>query len=226
MEELYFNNEWAIKLVSTPDKDWYIFKFFKKDYHILDIKTQQSILEKKKEYFWKYIPETILCKDLDWSYYIKQKFISWNVLKDVNINDLSTQTLEQLLDLINKYLLYCKNENQMIDITGYIDYWKQISLNKRRLLNFLQIYKNFLSSTNIMIDDNWNVFMVDICDSWETRTVWKFKNFCAKPFIEYTKYSLSEIIRLRQEEKPVKKSNFFEFITNYAKNSLFDCLKA
>ena len=64
-------------------------------------------------------------------------------------------------------------------------------------INFLKISKNFLASTNIMIWDDWNPYMVDVCESADSRLQWKIKNLLAKPFIKRTISNLEETLQKR-----------------------------
>ena len=101
----YTNFLWNTKHISDPDEDWFISKIFKTKRQMLPIQEQRKIIEKKKQYFWEYIPETILCEFWDWwEYVIKQKFIKWKTLAQTDISDLSAETLEKLIDLMRKYL--------------------------------------------------------------------------------------------------------------------------
>ena len=74
--EEYYKNEWVTKSIIWPDENGYVFKFFKKDgiHKLYSFQKQRSIIEKKKQYIWKYLPETQLIEEVDWGYYIKQKY--------------------------------------------------------------------------------------------------------------------------------------------------------
>ena len=54
-----------------------------------------------------------------------------------------------------------------------------------------------------MISEDWKVYMVDICESADSRLQWKIKNFCAKPFIKKTIKQLEETLNkwLEVQEK-------------------------
>jgi hypothetical protein len=186
---------WSTKYIWLPDKDWFINKVFKTHQETLPIQEQIERLEKKKEYFWEYIPETFLCEIGSGDYIIKQKYIKWKILKEIDIDTLSIDTLSKLLDLIKKYLKYYKEQWWNMDITWYQYYPWNISVIRKKIKNFLTIYKNFLVSTNIIISDDWNPYIVDICESVDYRLQWKIKNFCAKPFIKRTISKLEDILK-------------------------------
>ncbi len=160
-------------------------------------------MRRKKQYFWEYIPETILCETQDGEYYIKQKYIQWKTLASVDVSELPAATLFKIIDLIKKYLKYHKEQWWIIDLTWYQHYESEPGTFERKIRNFLKIYKNFLSSTNIMIADDWNVYMVDICETTENRLQWRIKNFCAKPFIRLTMCNLEKLLqsKIRIEQK-------------------------
>jgi hypothetical protein len=65
-----YTRSWVTKYITEPDEQWYIFKYFKNDWiHIpYSFEQQNNIIEKKKQYFWKFIPETELIKNDDGSY--------------------------------------------------------------------------------------------------------------------------------------------------------------
>lgn len=209
----YTNFLWNTKHISDPDEDWFISKIFKTKRQMLPIQEQRKIIEKKKQYFWEYIPETILCEFWDWwEYVIKQKFIKWKTLAQTDISDLSAETLEKLIDLIRKYLKYHKEQWWEMDITWYQYYPWNPSANKRRIMNFIKIYQNFLASTNIMVSEDGNVYMVDVCESTDSRMQWKIKNFCAKPFIKLTISRLEETLqkKINYENESSIKSRIFD----------------
>lgn len=190
---------WSTKYISASDKEWFVIKSFKDKRQVLSIDKQRKIIEKKKEYFWEYIPETELIEigTGDDDYIIKQQFIKWKTLAQIDISTLSAETLEKLLDLIDKYLLYYKEQWWEMDITWYQYYqWNPSSIRKK-IMNFFKITKNFLTSTNIMISDDWNVYMVDVCESKYIRLQWRIKNFCAKPFIKMTISRLEDALQKR-----------------------------
>ena len=199
---------WNTKHISEPDEQWFIYKFFKSKKQILPINEQKKIIEMKKKYFWEYIPETELVETENWEYIIKQKFIKWTTLAKTDISVLPAETLKKILDLIKKYLRYHKEQWWELDLTGYQYYPWNPSAIKRKLMNFLKINHNFLNSTNIMISEDWNVFMVDICDSADSTIPWKFKNFCAKPFIKRTISNLEKILqkKINFEDENINKN--------------------
>ena len=201
MKEDYTIRLWNEKDVSEPDENWFICKVFKKKEQILPINQQIKILEWKKKYFWKYIPETKLVETENWEYIIKQKFIEWKTLAQTDISTLSSETLEQLIDLIKKYLKYYKEQWWDMDITWYQYYpWNPSNI-KKKIINFLKINQNFLTSTNIMIWNDWNVYMVDVCESTISRLQWKIKNFLAKPFIKRTIHNLETTLQRKSDFK-------------------------
>ena len=185
---------WETKYVSDPDENWFISKVFKTREQSLPIEEQKRLLDLKKIYFWEYIPETELVEIWDGYYFIKQKFIKWKTLAQADISSLSADTLYQIIDLIKKYIKYFKEEWWEMDTTWYQIYKWNVSNLERRLRQFLAINKNFLTSTNIMVSEDWNVYMVDICESADSRILWKIKNFCAKPFIRKTISDLEKIL--------------------------------
>ena len=211
--ENYTTYLWNTKHISEPDEEWFISKIFKTSRQILPIDEQREIIKTKMQYFWEYIPETTLIQISGDDYIIRQKFIEWKTLSEINIEDLSPETLEKLIDLIKKYLKYHKEQWWDMDITWYQYYPWNISDTKRRFLNLLKIKQNFLVSTNIMVWDDWNVYMVDVCESADIRIAWKIKNFLAKPFIKRTIFNLEKILR--------EKVNFENEDTN---KDLFDAL--
>ena len=91
-----------------------------------------------------------------------------------------------------------------MDITWYQHYPSNIGTIERKIKNFLTIYKNFLVSTNIMISDDWNVYIVDVCESTDSRLQWKIKNFLAKPFIKRT---ISNLEKTLQEKSIFENDN-------------------
>ncbi len=202
--DVYSEWIWTTKHITGPDESWFISKYFKTKDLILPIEEQKRIIEKKRQYFWEYIPETILCETQNGEYYIKQKYIKWKTLASLDVSELSATTLYKLIDLIKKYLKYHKEQWWIIDLTWYQHYDSKPGTLERKIRNFLKIYKNFLSSTNIMISDDWNVYMVDICETTENRLQWRIKNFCAKPFIRLTIYSLEKLFQSKIQSEQEK----------------------
>lgn len=195
IEADYTKHLWNTKHISEPDEEWFISKVFKTRRQILPIDEQKRIIEKKKEYFWEYIPETELIETENWEYIIRQKYIEWKTLAQTNVSILPAETLASIIDLIKKYLKYYREQWWELDLTWYQYYeWNPSNL-RRKFLNFLKISQNFLASTNIMICDDWKVYMVDVCESSDNRLQWKIKNFCAKPFIKRTISNLEKILQ-------------------------------
>jgi len=195
IEADYTKHLWNTKHISEPDEEWFVSKVFKTKRQILPIDEQKRIIEKKKEYFWEYIPETELIETENWEYIIRQKYIEWKTLAQTNVSILPAETLASLIDLIKKYLKYYREQWWELDLTWYQYYeWNPSNL-RRKVLNFLKISQNFLASTNIMICDDWKVYMVDVCESSDNRLQWKIKNFCAKPFIKRTISNLEKVLQ-------------------------------
>lgn len=206
-EENYTTRWWNTKHISEPDESWYILKFFKTKKQMLPIDEQRILLNKKMQYLGAYIPETHLVEIKNWEYVIKQQFIKWKTLAETNISDLSANTLSKLLDLIKKYIQYHKEQWWDMDIMGFQIYkWNPCHF-ERMIRNFLKINKNFLVSTNIMISNDGNVYMVDVCESADRRLPWKIKNFCAKPFIKRTISNLEKTLqkKINLENENIKK---------------------
>ena len=196
--ENYTTHLWNSKTISEPDEEWFISKVFKTKRQILPIDKQREIIRKKEKYFWEYIPETHLVETENWEYVIRQKYIKGKTLAQSDIFNLSAETLENLLDLIKKYLKYYKEQWWELDLTGYQYYEWDICRLKRKIKNFLKINKNFLVSTNIMISEDWKVYMVDVCESTDSRIQWKIKNFCAKPFVKKTITELENVLQSKR----------------------------
>ena len=201
------------KYISEPNSEWYIFKYFKTKDKILPISQQQKLIDGKMKYFWEYIPETSLCETHGWEYYIKQKYIKWKTLAETDISSLSSESLRKLIDLIKKYIQYFKEQWWVMDTTGYQFYRGDVSKLVRRLREFLAMNKNFLTSTNIIISEDWNVYMVDICERSGKRTLWKIKNFFAKPFIKRTVIQLEKTLQEKISFES-KNGEIFEVLDN------------
>jgi len=76
MDTFEVMNSWRYKNVSNPDSEWYVTKVFKEPRDIqMPYEDQKRLLKKKIAYFWQYIPETKLCLNDDWSYYIRQNIL-------------------------------------------------------------------------------------------------------------------------------------------------------
>lgn len=186
---------WNSKDISSPDENWFICKIFKTRKQMLPIEEQKKIIETKKKYFWAYIPETQLIATEDWGYIIRLKFIEWKTLAQINISNLPPETLFKILDLIKRYLKYHKEQWWELDITWCQYYeWNPGKL-ERTIRNFFKINKNFLISTNIMVSDDWDVYMVDVCESTDIRLQSKIKNFLARPFIKRTISNLEKTLK-------------------------------
>ena len=198
---------WATKRITGPDEFWFICKFFKTKKLMPPLDEQRRILEKKKQYFWEYIPETILCETQDGGYFIRQKFIKWKTLSSTNVSDLPVETIFKIIDLIKKYLKFHREQWWIMDLVWYQHYKSEPRVLERKFRNFLKIYRNFLSSTNIMVSDDWNVYMVDVCESTEVRLQWRIKNFCAKPFIRMTIHNLEKLLQSKIQAEKEKTSN-------------------
>ena len=207
-EEDYTTRLWNTKYISSPDENWFICKIFKTRRQTLPIEEQRRIIEIKNRYFWEYIPETVLSEIWNWEYIIKQKFIEWKTLAKADISSLSPETLSKILDLIKKYLTYYKEQWWEMDITWYQYYEWNPSPLVRKVKNFLKITKNFLASTNIMISNDWNVYMVDVCESADSRLQWKIKNFFAKPFIKRTIHSLEAVLTKKLQSEWLNREIF------------------
>ena len=163
-----YSRSWVTKYITEPDENGYIFKYFKNDgeHKPYPYEKQNYIIEMKKHYIWKYIPETELIKNEDGSYYIKQKYIEWKLLKFVDINQLDRRTLFDLLDLFNWYSDFCKNEWIQIDVFGYQwDISDIDNIRKKRYLFYTRMLNSFLASTNIIISNDNKVYMIDVCDT-------------------------------------------------------------
>lgn len=118
----YTNKLWKSKHISAPDKDWFIVKEFNNKELMLSIHEQRKILNTKQKYFWEYIPETILCETGNWEYFIKQKYVNWKTLSQIDISVLSENTLSDLIDLIKKFIKYHKEQWWELDLTWYQQY--------------------------------------------------------------------------------------------------------
>ena len=172
MNKIDINNNtldyWATKYVSKPDDEGYVFKTFRKDsiHTPYSFEEQNKIIEKKKQYIWKFLPETQLIKNDDGTYCIKQKYIEWKLLKFVDIDQLDEQVLSDLLELFHWYIAYCRDEWARNDIIWYQEDVDNIkNIRKRRFLFYSRIFNSLLSSTNIIISDDNKVYMIDVCDT-------------------------------------------------------------
>ena len=217
----YTLKSWCTKDITEPDGQWYIFKHFKKDSNFKphSFEKQNEILEKKKQYIWKFIPETELIKNGDGSYFIKQKFIEWRLLKFIDINQLDEKVLSDLLELLNWYIAYCNDTWTVIDVYGYQedihnpeDIHNLKNIRKKRFLSYTRMLSSFLSSTNIIISNNNKVYMVDVCDTISEnkhRKLHKIRNAVRQAIIEIW----------------IKKTIFkIQFLINRKRKELFDVL--
>ena len=198
-----YNFEGRCKVVKGPDSEGYVYKYFKKDIEFPSLVEQKRILEAKKQYFWKYIPETEFFEQEDGTYYIKQKYIKGVLLKNVDIHELSPKALSSLLDLFHSYILYSKKEKQQLDIFWYQEYSDEMNIWEKRFRNFLKVYKNFLLSSNIIITPDWMVFMIDVCDDKKIGIpshLQRIKNLFAQPFIFYMLNKISKLIIEKKSE--------------------------
>jgi hypothetical protein len=208
-----YASEWKTKSVVWPDKNGYVLKYFKDDIkdYLYSYDEQLDILALKKRYFWKYIPETVLVRE-DWDkYYIKQKFIKWKLLKFVDVEDLPPKTLDALFDLFKNYITFSRDEWVVMDV-----YWYQRDLEgldniwARRFAVYMRFYTNFLNSSNVIVSDDWDVYMVDVCDikpmprdvnSWHFQNLKKFiRNRILSSWIKRTLSKLKSLSEAKKKE--------------------------
>ena len=206
-----YKRDWVTKYITGPDENGYIFKYFKKNCeHIpYSFEKQSFIIDMKKEYIWKFLPETQLIKREDGSYYIKQKYIEWKLLKFVDINQLNKKVLSDLLELFEWYIAFCKNEWIQLDVFGYQeDIYHIENIRKKRFLHYTRMLNSFLSSTNIMISNDNKVYMIDVCDtipvSNDGQRLQKIKRTIRKAIIELwikrTESKIRHIIEKKRDE--------------------------
>ena len=202
---------WVTKYITEPDENGYIFKYFKNDWehNPYPFEKQSDIIRKKKKYIWKFIPETELIKNEDGSYYIRQKFIKWRLLKFVDINQLDKKVLSDLLELFEWYIAFCKNEWIQIDIFGYQeDIYHLKNIRKKRFLHYTRMLNSFLSSTNIIISNDNKVYMIDVCDTIpvqkDGQRLQKIKRTIREAIIELwikrTEFRINRIIEKKRNE--------------------------
>ena len=207
----YTLKSWCTKDITEPDEQWYIFKHFKKDSNFkpYSFEKQNEIIEKKKQYIWKFIPETELIKNEDGSYYIKQKYIEWKLLKFVDIKQLDKKVLSDLLELFEWYIAFCKNEWAVIDVIWYQhDIHNLENIRKRRFLFYSRMFSSFLTSTNIIISSDSKVYMIDVCDTIPTKKRDQIqnkiknaiKNAIIELWIKRTQFKIRRIIEKKQSE--------------------------
>lgn len=201
-------NAWFTKYISEPDENGYIFKYFKKNgLTPYSFEMQNNIINRKKQYIWKFIPETELIRNENGSYCIKQKYIEWKLLKFVDINQLDEKVLSDLLELFNWYIAFCKYEWMEIDIFGYQEDINNLeNLRKRRFLSYTRMLNGFLSSTNIIISKDNKVYMVDVCDTLPNKkgnkTLYSIKHTVRQAIIEiWIKRAKSKIHRIIKEKR-------------------------
>jgi len=211
MNKIDINNTldyWATKYVSKPDDEGYVFKTFRKDsiHTPYSFEEQNKIIEKKKQYIWKFLPETQLIKNDDGTYCIKQKYIEWKLLKFVDIDQLDEQVLSDLLELFHWYIAYCRDEWARNDIIWYQEDVDNIkNIRKRRFLFYSRIFNSLLSSTNIIISDDNKVYMIDVCDTipvQNNQKLYKIKNAVRQAILElWIKKARSKIKHLIEEKR-------------------------
>ena len=202
---------WATKYVTKPDDEGYVLKFFKKDgiHEPYSFEMQRNILKKKREYIWKFIPETELIKNDDGSYYIKQQYIEWKLLKFSDINQLDEHILSDVLELFDWYAAYCKDEWVEMDVTWYQpDFDSLCNIRERRFFYYTRIFNGFLTSTNIIISNDNKVYMVDVCDVLPihngNQKLYKIKSTIRQILagfgVKIAKYKIHRIIKQKREE--------------------------
>ncbi len=205
---VYTPNFWCTKYIVWPDNQGYIYKYFRNDWKrkVYSLEDQNNIIKKKMQYMWKFLPETKLVETEDGSYYIKQKYIEWRLLKFTDVNQLSSQTLTDLLELLNWYIRYCEDEWKEIDIIWcQHDVSESENVRKRRFYIYSRILKGFLSSTNIIISSDNRVYMVDVCDTiplGDNSKIDRIKKTVRQAIVKlWTKISKQKISRLINEKK-------------------------
>ena len=104
----------------------------------------------------------------DGTYYIKQKFIDGDLLRDVDVYNLSPVTQKQLIDLLQSYISYGIEENVFLDVFGFQNYQPRNKLT-HQLYWLLNVRKSYLWSSNIIVDKQGDVFMVDVCETGRSR---------------------------------------------------------
>ena len=186
--------EWGTKYISLEEW-WYVIKKFKPWFKFQSIEELKKDLELKKKVFGKFIPETLICEDENWWYFIKQKFIEWKTLSDTNLYNLSSDTIRDLIDLIDKYFEYHNKYFKIIDISWYQGKYTNKLIKK--LSSLYDLKDNFLISTNIIVSETWEVFLVDVLDikgSFITKIRREIKLALAIPFINNTLRNLRIIL--------------------------------
>ena len=89
------------------------------------------------------------------------------------------------MELIKSYIQYVKKEWKRLDVHGCQDedltnlgrFDKKRNV---RINTYSKLYKSFLISSNIIISDNWEVYMVDVCDVCNTNTIYSGEDIMGK----------------------------------------------
>ena len=215
MDKIDINNHtldyWATKYVSKPDDEGYVLKSFRRDsvHKPYPFEKQSRIIERKKQYIWKFMPETQLIKNEDGTYRIKQKYIEWKLLKFVDIDQLDEQVLSDLLELFDWYIAYCKDEWAQLDIIWYQEDINDLdNIRKRRFRFYTRTFNNLLSSTNIIISNDNKVYMIDVCDTIPVQNnkqkLYGIKSAVRKAILELwikkTKFRIQHLINEKRKE--------------------------
>lgn len=74
------------------------------------------------------------------------------------------ESLVQLLDLLQSYIRYSQHTEAFLDVLGYQDN-SHLNAWQKILHKAVLAYKNFLVSSNIIVDEQGNVFLVDVCET-------------------------------------------------------------
>jgi hypothetical protein len=89
-------------------------------------------------------------------------------LQNVDVYGLSLATQKQIIDLIQSYMSYGNKENSYLDTFGFKNNRPKNKF-MSQLYWLLNIRKSYLWSSNIIVDKQGNVFMVDICETRKVR---------------------------------------------------------
>ncbi len=182
-------------------KNGYVYKYLRETIHI-DPNTIRKEIAKRKENMGKYIPDTSLEKDEKGAFYIKQTYIPWKTLKNVDIKTLSKSQIQELIDFVEKYILHCKKEWLTPDFIGdqWIDnlFFAGIELIKR-------LPKNILSSSNIVFGDDWHFYLVDVVDiDWATTPFLSFLDKISQKILGlFVKNTIRKLKRLEETKNDV-----------------------